>query len=71
MGWVIFILFWIVIVTVLQFKNKTGKIYGSATGQRICVYCHKKMKYSGVLGVGSYGSVCPRCGRTQPNRETP
>ncbi len=66
MGWVIFILVWVVLITILQFKNKTGKIYESATGKRTCAYCHKRLKYSGVLGVGNYGRVCPRCGRDQP-----
>ncbi len=51
-----------------QFKTKSGKIYGSATGQRVCVYCRKRLKYN--MGASSYASVCPRCGRDQPRAQS-
>jgi predicted amidophosphoribosyltransferase len=71
MGWFIFIfiLVWLVVMIILQFKTKSGKIYGSWSGQRICAFCNKRLKFAGGVA-GSYASVCARCGREQPRSDS-
>lgn len=46
--------------------SRVGKITGSAKGQRVCMFCGKRLKY--LPTTGAYATVCPRCGKTQTNR---
>ena len=65
-AYIFFLAIWIIIMICIQFKTKSGKVYGSWSGQRVCIFCGKRLKYN--MAIQSYSPVCPRCGRTQPNR---
>lgn len=57
--------FWIMFIFYGLFFG-LPKIAASAKGERVCVYCRKRLKFSGATG--HYAEVCSHCGRTQPDR---
>jgi len=59
-----FLLFLMVVFGVVLSVG-SGKFSANLHGERLCVFCHKRLKFTGS---GHYATVCPRCGRDQTNR---
>jgi len=54
---------WFWIVFIIVFVLGWDKVTASAKGERVCVHCGKRLKFS--HNTGHYTNVCPRCGRDQ------
>jgi predicted amidophosphoribosyltransferase len=60
MGWFLLIMI-ILFGFILSFGS--GKAQANFSGEHLCVFCHKRLKWAGNR---HYATVCPRCGRSQP-----